>query len=643
MERIEAILRSVDAIDDATVDQAIAAALPSADAVAVRHMVPILLRRGREVGRAALIAQYHRLASDDRQRVQQAVTKLGRALRAASEQSERAAENALELIADARAADLAYLAAALLRSGPSIQRHAAANCLLRLADRAMGTTGSDEGIATPPADASDVSQIRAAVTEAIDLFDKHDQSSVVRAACALLPLPITPMSKSAGRSDARLTRALQSMLRDTTDVRIRRAAPLLLTVPTLRKAATQTLDRLCGVKAWQDVWHFGHLLALPSSRDALARVETPDRLLPDAKTIAETDTATARWAPLWIDALRVPPVDGIACLEALADHAHPAARLAAARRLIEMSDRDPSEAPADALAAFCNDADPRIARIAVRHLMRRDWSKLPTLLPTLAKHNDAGLRAMAQRRLAPLAFSRFWTAWPNMKAEQQLAAGRALIKIDPHFHRHLADHLSRPDAKQRLRAINIISTLNQGQFFAAALVTLAESDDPHTVSAAVAALGSARTTEAETVLTKSLNHGDARVRANAIEALQRAQTTQHVQQLLTMAREDDNRPRANAIRALLDMSAGDALDALGHMLHDADAAHRASALWLVETMGILNVAHDVTEMAVSDNNADVRKRARRVVNHLIQSLRGEAHIGQALDATLNDTPLEGAA
>ena len=137
-------------------------------------------------------------------------------------------------------------------------------------------------------------------------------------------------------------------------------------------------------------------------------------------------------------------------------------------------------------------------------------------------------------------------------------------------------------------------------------------------SAAVRALGSASGDEVRHTLEAALKHEDSRVRANAVEALQQHKSTAHVLELVDMAERDESRPRANAIGALIQMRTGDALGSLSRMLDDTRANQRISALWLVEHMGIIDVARQVAEMSISDGNEKVRDRAERAVRQLIQ-------------------------
>src|SRR5690606_8527026 len=105
--------------------------------------------------------------------------------------------------------------------------------------------------------------------------------------------------------------------------------------------------------------------------------------------------------------------------------------------------------------------------------------------------------------------------------------------------------------------------------------------------------------------------------------------TEHVDQLVKMVDDPQNRPRANAIAALLDLRTADAVASLRRMLDDQRPAHRHSALWLVETVGVLDLARHVAELSISDPDANVKRRANRVIEQLLALLTRQREAGSA--------------
>ena len=275
-----------------------------------------------------------------------------------------------------------------------------------------------------------------------------------------------------------------------------------------------------------------------------------------------------------------------------------------------------------AICGFCEDADSTIARIALRHLIRVQLPDLPRLLLSLVNSDHEQVQQIATGRIIKLGFDRLWSGWPRLSGDQRLCAGRGMIKLDAEFHARLGRKLARPDRSSRLRALAIIHGLNQGGFFEQALLTLARSQDARIASAAVRALGTAATEQSVLTLGQSLRHRDGRVRANAIEALQQLGAALEPRTLFEMARHDDNRPRANAIGAMLALRDESAVTTLRDMLGDARPNHRTSALWLVKSLGVVEVAPQVGELSITDRDHRVRDRAGNVVAYLLDAMRG---------------------
>jgi HEAT repeat protein len=105
---------------------------------------------------------------------------------------------------------------------------------------------------------------------------------------------------------------------------------------------------------------------------------------------------------------------------------------------------------------------------------------------------------------------------------------------------------------------------------------------------------------------------DARVEANAVEAAEACK-----QALLPKLTSRDNRVRANAVRALLRLGVREAAETLVSMLQHPDPRERASALWLVEKMGLAVLTTRVKRMAVADTDPELRARAAEVCERLM--------------------------
>lgn len=605
-------------IDDPSVDRALAAALPTADPDARRRIVPLLLERDRPDGCVGLVLHRHLLEPDLQREVDRHTVALWRAVRLATRQRQtQGPANAVRMVRASLAAGLAYLVTEQLRAGDTELAEQSAGCLLWLAQHAATRRA---GALHAPIEPHAAAQLLAAVEEAVVHFPAHQQRDALAAMCCLLPRPMPKATAALGDAEHHAVHPMRSLLAEAEQPAARGALIWALGVATLTEPALAGLRRCCAEQTLGEALALAHLLPLSPVRRALLRQKTPPAaggLWPDEKQVRQMPAAQQRALPRWAAAITHEADELTARLAPLAQADHAETRLAALRQLLAMTREGPAAAIDDCVGRFVGDADETIARIAVWHVLRRKGKWMPQMLAKLVNSPHERVRRLAAQRLAPIGFERLWDGWPQLSFAQRLACGRALVKIDPHFHRLLSERLLTGDRAARLRALSMIGDLRQGAFFTTALTQLARDGDDFVASAAVSALGSSEGEDAVAALRAALDHRDSRVRANAVESLARLEATGHVHDLVRMATQDTNRPRANAIAALMALSAGDAMTALHRMLSDPRPPHRASALWLVEQMGVLDVARDVAEMAVSDPDDATRLRADRVVRELI--------------------------
>lgn len=635
MPTLSAIFDRVSGIDDLSVDQALAAALPTAGPAAQALIVRAILSRLADSGRDALVHHFHTLPEDLQQSLGRQAQALYPALsRAVASRQARGQMNAANLIRAGRDPRLAGVLTDLLRHGDASVLPVAADGLLEFAQDCRTAAAKAHPLSLHDAAKDDadplltpaaVLGLQSAIDEALAIFHHHRQPAVLQALLLMAPRPMPLALRILSDRNHPAVTPVRELLAKADSPASRRASVALARLPGLAAGALAGILRSGATSRLLDVIVGGaHLTGAGPITRALAHLPDPMRACPSAGEVAGYSPAQALLVPAWIAALPLEPKEKIAVLANLSRAAHPSTRLGALRRLLALGhERD---TPAlDAIAAFCSDPDPAITRIALRHLIRCRWHGLARLLLGLVHAPDEGVRHLAASHLAPLGFQRFWDAWPKLDLARQLAAGRALIKLDASFPRLLGERLTQPERTGVLRALSIIHTLNQGTLFDQPLVTLSRSTDEVIAASAVRALGSAESEPSLHAIESALNHPDSRVRANAIEALEQRQSTRHVQKLLAMAETDDNRPRANAIHALMQMRTSDALGALARMLDDPHANHRVSALWLVDQLGIVQVARHVAEMSISDPDRNVKSLANTVIHHLIEAMRAATH------------------
>lgn len=621
MSRLAYIFEQLQQHSDASVDIAMAAALPTADEKACRLIVQALLARNATRAYNALVENYHRLPDDIRALLLAKVDDLYHALRHASADvtQPEATANAVHIIAQSNRVKLAHLLQDVLLHGSDENRDTAANTLLHFATQLQ--TASDADRQASNMDGHWAADATSAVIEAVRHYTRHNRQVILEAAIAVAPHAGANLHAILDDDRHPAVLPMQRLVQVANTSAIRRSLIIWLTCKPMRESALQGMLEAATHHRFDEVLHYAHLLTAPRFRDKLKGLRDPAMVRPGDNATMRYHTDAMRQVSIWAASLPIDDIRRARLLQEYVKLPDPAARLSVLRQLMTIADRNTNGITEAIIAEFCSDSEPPIARIALRHLLKKRWTGVPRLLLTLINSAHPRVREIASAQLSSLAFMRVWEAWPRLDPAQQLAAGRALIKLDPNFHRLVSEHLAERVRDIRLRALSMITTLNQGHLFEEALIALARHPDHVVASAAVRALGTAESQAVQAVLEESLHHANNRVRANAIEALETFSSQHHVHELLELAQSDECRPRANAIKALLGIRTDEAMHALGRMLHDPRPEHRISALWVVEHMGVIEFSRQVAELCVTEKNAEVKRRADEVVHKLIDSLR----------------------
>ena len=615
MAPVHEVYRLLAKRDHISVDRAMAAALATADPVALGLCGKMLLDRGQTAGLLGLVLHFHRLDGALRQALIARADQLGKPLRDAGRAAQgRGPANMLEIIRQAGAGRLAYLVTEQLRRGEGERRELAAATLLSLVER------TEEAAAPVPArEATDIAD---AVEEAVEQYAVHRQARVIHAFLRLAPRPMPRAMAGLADKHNPAIEVVRRMLADPTEPAAGRSVLYFLQAPALRTPAIEGLVKLADRGELSSALACVHVLARPGLAGYLHRLRTLKGMTPSVGQLRHFPPHAARMLPRWLDALPLDTQQRVEALAALRRSPEPTARLLALRRLIAIAREGDLFGVNSVISTFCDDEQMPIARMALRHLMHIGWAELAKLMLRMVNSPHEAVRDMARGYLGPIAFDRLWQGWPRLTHGQRLSAGAALAKVDPAFSRTLATKLTAGERETVIRALSIIDTLKLGESFEDALLMLGAGPDEVIAASAVRALGGVGTSRAVQQLEAALEHADSRVRANAVEALQQHKSTRHMQRLLEMAEDDDNRPRANAIGALMDLRAADAIASLHRMLADGRAAQRRSALWLAEHMGLIEVAGQVAELSISDPDAQVS--ASQAVQNLIALMHARA-------------------
>ncbi len=637
MAKLKQIYDYLQSLSGPGIDHAIAQAMPTADEQTLGPLALMLLRRGRGATGVSLIEQYHRLPPAIQQAVLEHTDRLARSLRLAVLKSEGTGPaNALNIIRQKADPRLSDLIVDLLRHGQESLKDEAARCLLELARL---TTVPPEGVQTDRLTLLDpvrCQQSVEAVRQAVRFYPQHHRQDAL---LAIFCLPLHAVSRllaelaEMGEQWIHPVR-IQLTRSDTPEV-LRSLIPAL-GVQALHQYAVDGIGLALETGRLPQALANWHLLKLKRYRLAARRIKNPERYVPPKDVVQPYEPkqpGVLVGLVHWADCLSIEKASYVRYLGLFTAAPDPSARLTALRRLLEIARDEPKQAPVHhAIAGYCADRESGIVCTAVSHLLRCGYPDIAKVLAHLINASDQRVRHIASQRLAPIAFNRLWESWPRLDHRQRLAAGRALIKIDPNFHNALHDRLATLDSSAKLRALSIITVLNQGLLLEDAIIRLCHDSDSKVVSAAVKALGTIDPQRAAPILEAALDHEDERVRANAVEALGQLDIARYTDRLVEMAGEQEaNRARANAIQCLMQMRTEEALCALSRMLADPRAEHRISALWLVETLGIAQVARDVAEMSISEPDPDVRKRAGRVIQQVIEQMTRPVSLAEVLD------------
>ena len=283
------------------------------------------------------------------------------------------------------------------------------------------------------------------------------------------------------------------------------------------------------------------------------------------------------------------------------------------------------------VAAFLDDPDERLSRMAAREVHRRQPANGRALLMARMATALPSARRVIGRAVGQASFDQFWANFDQMDAARRRAAGRALLKLVPDVPARLVRRLAGANVQvfDRLKALQMVADLGVARDVAGTLIRLCGDASPRVRSKAVSLLREVPAASLDVMIERLLNDPDARVRANAVEVLDErsqdrgdssASSVTFVPTLVQRARTGSNRERANAIRALHRLRIDDVADALQHMLADPRTEHRVSALWAVRETGLWNLTGRVGQMAKSDPDAHVRQYALgvlRAVSELI--------------------------
>lgn len=628
MSRLARIHDVLAGSDQPIADAALAEALPTARGDAAERIIETLLRRRQPRGLAGIVEAFDLLPRELQDRVMERADELKEGLRlAARGSSDEAHRGVIEIIDRGICHRFADVLVDLLQRHDASTARAAAATLESLAQQILlDASAQAASLSGCLRHRENAHRLARALAEACRGFDRHRRRDVLMAAMRLLfrhdPELIEAMTDPGGGAVS----VLDSTLRRADTTLSRKMLLNAAALPGMQAAVTAALGDNQISDSLGEVLNRSFLVAIPVVADTVGQARKVDHLAADSDMLRRVDEAACPHLGRWVCTLHRESDSAIDALDTLVLDTNRTVRLSGLRSLMRLETAD-----ADALiATMCFDPEPALACIALRHLKRRRWPDLPRVMMRLAGASEPRLRHLSEQFLGSFGFDRFWNAWPDLSSEARQLAGRALIKVDPDFHRQLLAQFNARDAGLRHRAVMVVRSLGQETYFEAPLVTAMEDEDERVVSAASAALAAIHDSPSVSrALDDALHHGNPRVRANAVEALERLDRLAAVRHALAEMLDDPNsRSRANAIKASSRLSIVDAHDALARMLNDPDDKHRISALWVFEQLASPVLARQVGSLAVSDPDPHVRSRA-------LTTLRRLAAAGGEMDLTAN--------
>ena len=289
-------------------------------------------------------------------------------------------------------------------------------------------------------------------------------------------------------------------------------------------------------------------------------------------------------------------------------------------RVFRVAAASPLGTSIDVFKRLMRDPDERLARLAVREIIRRRPPEFANLLLPLMTEAPESVRRVVSRAIGQQGFETFWNRYDYLDKSARKAAGKAMLKLLPDAIARLGRRMAGGSVEQRVKALQMARDLELIEPMKGSVLPLCAHPNPRVRSKAVTVLAAIGAQAVDTLVEKVVNDADPRVRANAIEVMEARGTTKFVPLLAERAHRGANRERANSIKALHAMKIGTAAGQLLQMLRDERSEHRISAMWALRKIGWWRMLNEVAKLAREDDNLKVRQYAMNV----LQSAAGEA-------------------
>jgi HEAT repeat protein len=310
-------------------------------------------------------------------------------------------------------------------------------------------------------------------------------------------------------------------------------------------------------------------------------------------------------------------------------------QLEGALRLVALSGIKPDD-KIEFLARYADHSSPRVRLAAVRCLRRMTGDTATTALEQHREHHDRDIATVVRNellvrnptggrsggppshendsRLAATDVDSFWQHFERLAPGRRVGVGRQLARSQADLFCKVARReLGALSATQRFRALSIVRDLKLVRDFERDIYTLAHDTSNEVRSLAITIIGNLEGATATRILRQALSDADHRVQSNAIDALSEHGAESWHRALKYKLESSDNRVLASVIRVLLKAREREAAVALIRMLQSPSAAHRVSALWVVQRLELTTLTHRVRALAANDPDPRVRSRAEETL------------------------------
>lgn len=605
--------------DNPAVDQLLMAMLKTDDPTAQLQAVEVTLDRGYASGMVKIVSRLSQLRADVTATVIGRACDLSPALRKTIRDNRiELRVNSVEIVRRSCNPSLVYLLSIALRDGHAGIRRAAADGLETYVRGLLhdDVQPREDGAATHWRVRREARRrIRDALADALDAFHVHGERGVIKAAMLLADPDCKPLWLCMERHhDVRADIVLE-LLADGDDGEMVDFFYQALAMGHHRGRLLNVLEKCGAGPFFKSFLARGYLMAMPRVADSIGRLRAMQMLDGPLDWLAGLPRASRRHLARFVLTSGLPTDLKLGVLTALSESGDARERLDVLVGALSMADGggDPL------IHALLTDPDEDVQRFATRGIVYRKCANAQQLLLRQLNSEFESVRRLASRRLAMFTFEYYWDAFERLGELQQLAAGRALQKLDSAFEDRLRARLAGGTPDLQIRAMRILRLLGVEAGCARQLMRLSQEGASKVRATAVRLLGRVHNSDAIETASEALTDVDARVQANAIESLEEQGCKPLVEKVGPMLGSVDNRIVANAAKALA-ASLAEALPAIKRLLADRRVEYRLSGLWVMGQLHLPQLFSEIVRICRMDKNPRVRKRAIEILTDIRNSL-----------------------